>query len=113
LLRFFSIIVLSLICTVSAIRANEFEVVLQYFVYTLDDPTHSLIQPFPKEHYQNFGQCEQRLFEIYRSERNDQINTNLSLSTDFPWEQPRLIIERNDRITVFWYCQLQDGEGKK
>lgn len=112
MLRFLSLLLLSLICTVSAIRANEVEVVLQYFVYTLDDPSYSLLQPFPKEHYQNFGQCEQRLFEIYRSERNDEFNRNLSLGTDF-WNQPRLIIERNDRVTVFWYCQYQHGDGKK
>lgn len=87
-------------------RASEYAVVLQYFTFAKTDTLNSFLAPFPKEYFEKLDDCEIRLFELYRSEQNERINTNLDLGTDYHG-QPRLFVERKDYTVLGWYCQLQ------
>ena len=106
MLRLLPSLIMLIMLNAHSSYASGTEVVLQYFAFAKTDTSKSFLQPFPKEYFEKLAECEVRLFELYRLQQNETINTDLDLGIDHHG-QPRLFVERNDKIVLGWYCQLQ------
>ena len=84
----------------------EEKIFLQYYFYKKWDDSEHFMQPFPKLEFSNLEDCESHLFDIYRSEKNKEINRELYLGVDHMYEQPYLSMDRTDEVVTVYFCQI-------